>query len=320
MKSERIKGLSSTPSYNYYTSFSVKTLPREKDCTDFSTTTTDESDVEEYYPFVIGRGKSFQIVDPKVYKQLRKNNIRQSKNIRIADCAKKTSTKSKSTEIKSSVTSESEDEYCELSALSKSPAPLLPPRKLTQVHKDYPKDSVKTVTGFEKRRQNEYYDPKQCMVQFNSNSSTVTTNVVSSADVLKKSSWKDHSEKTIEQEDCYEPSRKCFCGLDTDEAVDYATCMCCVKGLFYHCTKDSEDEGRIADDPCSCSGPLKTCIPRWGCLAVFSVFLPCLWCFLPITGCRKAAKCVSCKKKKQKSKSPKNGTKNLDFISQKQRQ
>lgn len=317
MKSERIKGLSSTPSYNYFTSFSVKTLPREKDCTDFSTA-ADEDDVEEYYPFVIGRGRSLQIVDPKVYKQLRKNNIRQSKHIRIADCAKKTSTNSKT---KSSVTSESDDddEYCELSALAKSPAPLLPPRKITQVNKEYRKDSVKTVSNFQGRRQNEYYDPKHCMVQFNSNSSTVTTKFVSSADVLRKSSWKD-SEKTIEREDFDEPSKKCFCGLDTDEAVDYATCMCCVKGLFYHCTKDSEDEGRMADDPCSCSGPLKTCIPRWGCLAVLSVFLPCLWCFLPITGCRKAAKCVSCKKKKRETKSKKNGTKNLDFISQNQKQ
>ena len=91
MKSERLKGLSTTtsPSCNYYSSFSVQTLPRGKNCSDFST--ADDGDIEEYYPFVIGRGKTFKIIDPKVYKQLRKNNIHQTKNIRIAECAKKTS-------------------------------------------------------------------------------------------------------------------------------------------------------------------------------------------------------------------------------------
>jgi protein sprouty family protein 2 len=303
MKSERIKGISTpTRSYNYYTSFSVKTLPREKERTDFSTA-ADESDVEEYYPFVIGRGKTFQIVDPKVYKQLRKNNIHQSKHIRIAECAKKTSTKARPTErLKSSLTSESDDDYCELSPLAKAPAPLLPPRKIKQFCKDSPKESGKTVSSLERRFYNDYYKPKQCIVHSDSNSpssSAVTTKIFNSSDVSGKGLLKER-ENTSEHQDIYEPSKTCFCGIDTDEVVDYATCMCCVKGLFYHCTKDSEDEGRIADDPCSCSGPLKTCIPRWGCLAVLSVFLPCLWCFLPITGCRKAATCVSCTKEKKK--------------------
>lgn len=74
---------------------------------------------------------------------------------------------------------------------------------------------------------------------------------------------------------------------DSEELLDYCTCMFCVKGAFYHFTKDSEDEGHIADQPCSCAGPLNQCLPRWGCLGIFALFLPCLWCYLPLKGCKK---------------------------------
>lgn len=304
MKSERLKGLSSTTSNdcNYYTPFTVQTLPREKDCSDFSTS-VDEGDSEDYYPFVICRGTSFKIIDPKVYKQLRKNNIHQTKRIRIADCAKKTSkTKNCDPEFtSSSLTSaiESEDEYCELSPLAKVPAPLIPPRRAKQLVVES-KDSVRKPTIQGQRIQNEYYDPKAFMVKLNSKNDTVTTKL---CDPVDKSHWTDIDK--IKEQALFRDekiSKSYICGHDTEEVIDYATCMCCAKGLFYHCTKDSEDEGRIADDPCSCSGPLKSCLPRWGCLAVLSLFLPCLWCYLPIAGCRKAASCVSCKQKKKKEK------------------
>ncbi|XP_066992098.2 protein sprouty isoform X2 [Anabrus simplex] len=76
----------------------------------------------------------------------------------------------------------------------------------------------------------------------------------------------------------------CFCSAET--TLDYASCLCCVKGLFYHCSKDYEldrDGTSCADDPCSC-GPhrLKA---RWGCLGVLSLVLPCLWCYWPLRGC-----------------------------------
>ena len=74
---------------------------------------------------------------------------------------------------------------------------------------------------------------------------------------------------------------------NSEQLLDNCTCMCCVKGAFYHFTKDCENEGRIADQPCSCAGPLSQCVPRWGCLAIFSLFFPCLWCYLPVKGCMK---------------------------------
>ncbi|KDR14625.1 Protein sprouty [Zootermopsis nevadensis] len=77
----------------------------------------------------------------------------------------------------------------------------------------------------------------------------------------------------------------CFCSAET--SLDYASCLCCVKGFFYHCSKDYEldhDDGSAscADDPCSC-GP-RRCLARWGCLAAVSLVLPCLWCYWPLKG------------------------------------
>ncbi len=81
---------------------------------------------------------------------------------------------------------------------------------------------------------------------------------------------------------------------DSEELLDYCTCMCVVKGAFYHFTKDSEDEGHLADQPCSCAGPLNQCLPRWGCLGVFALLFPCLWCYLPIKGAKKLSNLHNC--------------------------
>ncbi|XP_034246836.1 protein sprouty homolog 2, partial [Thrips palmi] len=78
----------------------------------------------------------------------------------------------------------------------------------------------------------------------------------------------------------------CFCSAET--TLDYATCLCCVKGLFYHCG----DEAGVwcADDPCSCAGAAASSgagsrrCARWSCLALASVVLPCLLCYWPLRG------------------------------------
>jgi protein sprouty family protein 2 len=78
----------------------------------------------------------------------------------------------------------------------------------------------------------------------------------------------------------------CICSAET--SLDYASCLCCIKGFFYHCCKDYEldhDDGTAscADEPCSC-GPHRF-LARWGCLAAVSLVLPCLWCYWPLKGC-----------------------------------
>ena len=79
---------------------------------------------------------------------------------------------------------------------------------------------------------------------------------------------------------------KCLCSADA--CVDYVSCLCCVKALFYHCACDAEDDAcdasdaACADRPCSCSGPRP--LARWACLASLSFLLPCLVCYWPLRG------------------------------------
>ncbi|XP_053994484.1 uncharacterized protein LOC128884852, partial [Hylaeus volcanicus] len=105
-------------------------------------------------------------------------------------------------------------------------------------------------------------------------------------------------------ESCREPpplpskwlcDNKCFCSADT--ILDYASCLCCVKGLFYHCADgtgtggiDGEAAGSCADEPCSCTGN-KTA-SRWACLAALTLVMPCLLCYWPFKGC--VALCETC--------------------------
>ncbi|XP_038652055.1 protein sprouty homolog 4 [Scyliorhinus canicula] len=81
---------------------------------------------------------------------------------------------------------------------------------------------------------------------------------------------------------CWVCSQRCLCS--PQKVVNYATCMCLVTGIFYHCTND-DDERSCADQPCSCSH--SNCCARWCCMGAMSVLLPCLLCYLPATGCVK---------------------------------
>ncbi|CAK9797064.1 Protein sprouty [Anthophora plagiata] len=105
-------------------------------------------------------------------------------------------------------------------------------------------------------------------------------------------------------ESCREPpplpskwlcDNKCFCSADT--ILDYASCLCCVKGLFYHCVDgsngggiDGEAAGSCADEPCSCTGNRKA--SRWACLGALTLVMPCLLCYWPFKGC--VALCETC--------------------------
>lgn len=88
----------------------------------------------------------------------------------------------------------------------------------------------------------------------------------------------------------------CLCSAET--IIDYASCLCCVKALCYHCSKDHEldleaDSIRFADDPCSCVPYKRT--SRWGCLSALCIILPCLWCYWPMRGC--VSLCAKCYEK-----------------------
>lgn len=72
------------------------------------------------------------------------------------------------------------------------------------------------------------------------------------------------------------------CLLSADTVVDYTSCICCVKGLYYHCSEADDDDSSCADDPCSC-GPNRR-IARWSCLATLVCALPCLVFYWPLRG------------------------------------
>lgn len=251
----------------------------------------EDSDVEEYYPYVISHGRDFKLIDPKVYKQLRKHNIRQKTPVRVADCAQKVAQENRrgtgfvrTNKFENRAPKGAGDEYCELSPLAKQPPlkvysqSLLTQGKISQFNK---------LPSYEKRLHYDCYKPKDCIVESNPSSpQTNPTTKVLNTDFASKNKSRD------EKPDEMKEPVTCF-GSHADEAIDCATCMCCAKGLFYHCTKDGEDEGRIAETPCSCAGPFRECAPRWGCLAILALFFPCMLCYPPAIACRKLSKTKS---------------------------
>ncbi|KAM0729646.1 Protein sprouty [Formica fusca] len=91
----------------------------------------------------------------------------------------------------------------------------------------------------------------------------------------------------------------CLCSAET--VLDYASCLCCVKGLFYHCVDggsgggvasgmDDEITMSCADEPCSCTGNRRA--SRWACLSFLTLLMPCLLCYWPLRGC--VTLCESC--------------------------
>ncbi|XP_041637439.1 protein sprouty homolog 2 [Cheilinus undulatus] len=85
---------------------------------------------------------------------------------------------------------------------------------------------------------------------------------------------------------CWMCTRRCMCSAQN--VVEYGTCVCCIRGLFYHCSSDDEDT--CSDKPFSCSQ--QHCCVRWTTVSVLSLCFPCLLCYLPARGC--LAVCQSC--------------------------
>ncbi|CAG5010040.1 unnamed protein product [Parnassius apollo] len=75
------------------------------------------------------------------------------------------------------------------------------------------------------------------------------------------------------------PSRwlcgSCLCSAEA--CVDYASCMCCVKALFYPCGSGEEE----AAEPCTCG-------PRLWCVGALALPLPCLCLYWPLRACAAA--------------------------------
>lgn len=82
----------------------------------------------------------------------------------------------------------------------------------------------------------------------------------------------------------------CLCSSQT--LVDSLSCMCCVKGLLYHCTKDRDEEVDMKN-PISCHGPDSGL--KWAALGLMCPFLPCLLSYPLLRGCAKLSEIVYAK-------------------------
>lgn len=84
---------------------------------------------------------------------------------------------------------------------------------------------------------------------------------------------------------CWMCGKRCMCSAH--KAAEYATCVCCVRGLFYHCSSDDEDT--CSDKPFACEPP--RCCARWAAVSLLALLFPCLLCYLPARGCVAACEC-----------------------------
>ena len=72
-----------------------------------------------------------------------------------------------------------------------------------------------------------------------------------------------------------------------ESCIDKVSCLCCIKGLFYHIQpEDSDyenDSKSWVDSPCSCASS-RSCLSRWACLVSLSFLFPCLLSYWPLRG------------------------------------
>ena len=84
-------------------------------------------------------------------------------------------------------------------------------------------------------------------------------------------------------------NNKCRCSAI--DMVEYCSCVCGVKAMFYHCTNDSDGDFGESDDPCGCYEQTHCC-KRWTTMGLLSICFPCLCCYWPLR-CAVAA-CTAC--------------------------
>ncbi|KAM6984613.1 protein sprouty homolog 3 [Aplochiton taeniatus] len=86
---------------------------------------------------------------------------------------------------------------------------------------------------------------------------------------------------------CWACGGRCLCSAES--ALEYVTCLCCVKALFYHCSAQDEEE-QCADRPCSCSR--RQACARWSVMGLLALCLPCLCCYPPARSCLSLCQCA----------------------------
>ena len=75
------------------------------------------------------------------------------------------------------------------------------------------------------------------------------------------------------------------------ECVERVSCICCARGILYHCMADADgDYGH----PCICDTTDDSNCKKWTALTILSLFVPCLWCYWPLTACHRCGVACGC--------------------------
>ena len=73
--------------------------------------------------------------------------------------------------------------------------------------------------------------------------------------------------------------------------IERISCICCARGLLYHCMADTDgDYGH----PCGCDPAQNNNCKKWTALTVLALFVPCLWCYWPLTACYRCGVAARC--------------------------
>ncbi|XP_022244561.1 sprouty-related, EVH1 domain-containing protein 2-like isoform X2 [Limulus polyphemus] len=93
-----------------------------------------------------------------------------------------------------------------------------------------------------------------------------------------------------------EDNRRGSCEYAPDgvlSCINATTCISCAQCMLYHCMSDAE--GDFNHHPCSCDNSDNQCRRRWFGLALLSLFVPCLWCYIPLQACHRCGvRCNLC--------------------------
>ncbi|XP_023244158.1 sprouty-related, EVH1 domain-containing protein 2-like isoform X1 [Centruroides sculpturatus] len=84
-----------------------------------------------------------------------------------------------------------------------------------------------------------------------------------------------------------EENQRGSCEYAPDEVlacISTSTCISCAQCMLYHCLSDAEGDFNH-HHPCSCNGSDQHCHRHWIGLTLLSIFVPCLWCYLPLRAC-----------------------------------
>ncbi|XP_064600580.1 sprouty-related, EVH1 domain-containing protein 2-like [Liolophura sinensis] len=78
---------------------------------------------------------------------------------------------------------------------------------------------------------------------------------------------------------------------NVSKCIEKGTCLFCARGLLYHCMSDADgDYGKL----CVCDTSDNSNCKKWTALTILSLFVPCLWCYWPLTACHSCAVACEC--------------------------